>query len=281
MNAFQKQPSLRDVFAELTPGFRTPATAGNNALWMAIPVEVVMPSPSGAMPVHQSAAAPSDARQRRPSPAGHTGSPLSPLGGWQKRAVDLATAVVMLLLAAPVMLIIAFLIRVSTGGPALFAHTRLGFNGRPFRCYKFRTMVANSEQVLREHLAANPQAAQEWNETRKLKRDPRITFLGMMLRKSSLDELPQLFNILRGEMSCVGPRPIVAEELDRYGVSAGEYLRARPGLTGLWQVTGRSSCDYSTRVALDSQYVRDWSLLVDFVILLRTIFAVMRFDEAS
>jgi exopolysaccharide production protein ExoY len=195
--------------------------------------------------------------------------------------MDVVVALTALVLAAPVMLVIAGLIRVTSGGPALFSHSRVGFNGRPFICYKFRTMSTNAEQLLVEYLARNPEAAMEWEENRKLKRDPRITFLGLMLRKSSLDELPQLFNILRGDMSCVGPRPIVADELQRYGVCAGEYLRTRPGLTGLWQVTGRSSSDYSTRVALDSQYVRNWSIWADMVILLRTTFAVIRFDQAS
>src|SRR5690606_20950186 len=118
-------------------------------------------------------------------------------------------------------------------------------------------------------------------ETCKIRDDPRITFLGRILRKSSLDELPQLFNIIRGDMSCVGPRPIVKSELKRYGDHVGEYLRTRPGLTGLWQVSGRSSMDYATRVALDSLYVRNWSVWYDIVILFRTVFAVMRFDRAS
>jgi exopolysaccharide production protein ExoY len=195
--------------------------------------------------------------------------------------MDVVIALIALVLAAPVMLVVAALIRVIGGGPALFSQSRVGFDGKPFACYKFRTMCINADQVLREYLARNPESAMEWESNRKLKRDPRVTFFGLMLRKSSLDELPQLFNILRGDMSCVGPRPIVADELQRYGACAGEYLRTRPGLTGLWQVTGRSDSDYSTRVALDSQYVRNWSLWADLVILLRTVFAVMRFDRAS
>jgi exopolysaccharide production protein ExoY len=209
------------------------------------------------------------------------GMPQSPLGGWPKRTVDIVIALSALILAAPVMIIVAVLIRATTGGPAMYSHSRVGFNGKPFNCYKFRSMVSNADQVLREHLEKNPQAATEWEEKRKLKRDPRITLFGMMLRKSSLDELPQLFNILRGDMSCVGPRPIVTDELKRYGEKVGEYLQTRPGLTGLWQVTGRSSTDYDIRVSLDSQYVRNWSLRADFVILLRTTVAVMRFGETS
>lgn len=216
-----------------------------------------------------------------PAGQGESGAPQGPLGGWQKRMVDVTVALSALVLAAPVMLVVALLIRTTMGGPAIFAHSRVGFNGRPFNCYKFRSMVTNSDQVLREHLARNPEAAGEWEKSRKLRRDPRVTLLGQLLRKSSIDELPQLFNIIRGDMSCVGPRPIVTEELKRYGDHVGEYLRTRPGLTGLWQVTGRSSTDYADRVALDSQYVREWSTWVDLVILLRTVFAVMRVDQAS
>lgn len=204
-----------------------------------------------------------------------------PLGGWRKRALDLAVASTALVLALPLMAVVASLIKLVTGGPVLFAHRRIGFNGRPFRCYKFRTMVENAEQVLEDYLARNPRAAEEWRETQKLKSDPRITFLGQMLRKSSLDELPQLVNVLRGEMSCVGPRAIVANELARYGSAADEYLKTRPGITGLWQISGRSDVDYAGRVALDTQYVRNWSIWSDFVILAWTAVAVMRFDRAS
>jgi exopolysaccharide production protein ExoY len=211
-----------------------------------------------------------------------TGAPsYGPLGGWSKRLLDVSVALVALVVAAPVMLMITLLIKLTESGPAIFAHSRVGFNGTTFRCYKFRTMVTNADQVLHDYLSSNPQAAEEWQEKRKLRRDPRITLLGEMLRKSSLDELPQLFNILRGDMSCVGPRPIVVDELQRYGACAGDYLRTRPGLTGLWQVTGRSTTDYSRRVSLDSHYVRNWSLWIDLVILLRTTVVVMRFDQTS
>lgn len=212
----------------------------------------------------------------------HASGPQStPLGGRAKRLTDLVIALCALALASPVMLFVALVIRLTTGGPAFYSHTRVGFGGKPFKCYKFRSMVSNADEVLHEYLALNSDAAKQWEESRKLKCDPRVTFLGMLLRKSSLDELPQLFNIVRGEMSCVGPRPIVADELCRYGNGIGDYLATRPGLTGLWQVTGRSSTDYSSRVALDCYYVRNWSLWADLVILVRTIFAVMRFGEAS
>jgi exopolysaccharide production protein ExoY len=210
-----------------------------------------------------------------------SGSSNPPLGGLLKRFMDLAIAVTALVMAAPVMIVVAVLIRMTAGGPAVFSHSRVGFGGKSFGCYKFRSMVANAEEVLTAHLDANPEAAREWEQTHKLRNDPRVTFLGHMLRKSSLDELPQLFNIIRGDMSCVGPRPIVKDELKRYGDHVGEYLQTRPGLTGLWQVTGRSSSDYASRVALDSQYVRNWSPWLDIVILFRTVFAVMRFDRAA
>jgi exopolysaccharide production protein ExoY len=212
-------------------------------------------------------------------PALETG-PFGPLGGWPKRVTDLGVALTALVLAAPIMLAVAGMIRITTRGPALFAHSRVGFRGKPFACYKFRTMVANADEALADYLARDPQAAQEWAETRKLRHDPRITRLGHVLRKSSLDELPQLFNVLRGEMSCVGPRPVVTEELGLYGASVREYLSTRPGLTGLWQVTGRSSTDFARRVSLDSHYVRNWSLLADLTILFRTTFAVLRLNEA-
>lgn len=204
-----------------------------------------------------------------------------PLGGRAKRILDLVVAVPALIVSAPLMLVVALLVKVTAGGPVLFAHRRMGFNGRPFDCYKFRTMVANAEDVLRDHLANNPQAEQEWRTDRKLLHDPRVTFLGRMLRKSSVDELPQLFNILRGEMSCVGPRPIMADELQQYGAFSSDYLRARPGLTGLWQISGRSSTGYARRVVLDAQYVRNWSLWGDIAILAWTVVAVMRFEQAS
>ena len=202
--------------------------------------------------------------------------PVVPLGGWPKRAADILIAIAALLLAAPVMLSIAILIRASSRGPVLFAHRRVGFGGRTFQCYKFRTMVPNAEAVLEEYLASNPEAAAEWRESQKLRHDPRTNFIGLMLRKASLDELPQFYNVLRGDMSCVGPRPIVRDELQRYGTFADYYLRTRPGLTGLWQVTGRSNTDYDKRVSLDTQYVRTWSFWADMVILCRTPLAVGR-----
>lgn len=208
-------------------------------------------------------------------------SPAPCIGGRVKRATDIPIALLALIMLAPLMLLTALLIKVTTGGPVIFGHRRVGLNGNTFCCLKFRTMVQDADTALVHHLACNPDAAREWQETRKLQNDPRITPLGKLLRSSSIDELPQLINVLRGDMSCVGPRPIVAEELERYGTGASEYLKARPGLTGLWQVSGRSSLSYPERVALDCAYVRQWSFRNDVVILLKTIPAVMRYDRTS
>jgi exopolysaccharide production protein ExoY len=194
-----------------------------------------------------------------------------PLGGWLKRAVDISIASVVVVLLLPLIVLIGLTIKLSMGGPVIYAHRRVGHNGAPFNCYKFRTMAVNSDELLRKYLASDPDAAQEWLSTRKLRNDPRVTALGNALRRSSLDELPQLLNVLRGEMSCVGPRPIVAEELEIYGRHAKEYLRARPGMTGAWQVSGRSDTTYQERVALDCAYVSNWSVWLDLLILLKTI----------
>jgi exopolysaccharide production protein ExoY len=213
-----------------------------------------------------------------------TAPPLVPpreIGGRAKRTMDICLALLALVLLMPVMLLTALLVRVFMGAPVIFAHNRVGRNGTTFKCYKFRTMVSDADGVLAHHLETDATAAVEWQATRKLRRDPRVTILGRALRKSSLDELPQLVNVLRGEMSCVGPRPIVREELALYGPYAAAYLSTRPGLTGAWQVSGRSSLSYDARVALDYGYVRDWSLWRDIAIIIRTIPAVMSHDDAA
>jgi exopolysaccharide production protein ExoY len=205
---------------------------------------------------------------------------VQPVGGVSKRFIDISIAASGLILVAPLFVLIALLIKCTSKGPAIFAHTRIGFGGKSFRCYKFRTMINDAEARLAEYLASDPVAAQQWRDCRKLPHDPRVTPIGHLLRKSSLDELPQLFNILKGDMSCVGPRPIVSDEFVHYGPFAHEYLRARPGLTGLWQVTGRSSTDYAWRVSSDVAYVRSWSIWGDVSILFRTALAVLRFRDA-
>jgi len=204
-----------------------------------------------------------------------------PIGGRLKRTLDIVIALIAVILTIPVMLLITTLIIIISGGPVLFRHQRIGFKGRVFTCYKFRTMATGADEILEEHLAANPLAAVEWAQTRKLRNDPRMTNLGKLLRKSSLDELPQLLNILCGHMSCVGPRPIVREELSLYGSHARDYLNVRPGLTGLWQVSGRNAVGYQQRVILDGSYVQNWSITRDLIILFWTIFAVFRFEDTS
>ncbi len=203
------------------------------------------------------------------------------LGGRSKRALDIAVSLTALVLLSPLLLMVALLIRVTMGGPVLFSHRRLGLHGRPFDCLKFRSMVSNADAALRLYLVNNPAANEEWKTCQKLRRDPRITTLGRMLRRSSIDELPQLFNVLMGQMSCVGPRPIVDDEISRYGPYWTEYVKTRPGMTGSWQVSGRNRLSYERRVALDRHYVRRWSLLRDVWILVRTIPAVMRANETA
>lgn len=187
-----------------------------------------------------------------------------------KRALDILGAGTLLLLAAPVFLLLMLLVR-ADGGPALYAHERVGRGGRRFGCLKFRSMVTDSQARLDALLAADPEARAEWEATRKLRDDPRVTRTGRFLRATSLDELPQLINVLRGEMSLVGPRPVVAAELAaHYGAAAEDYLSVRPGITGLWQVSGRSETSYAARVALDAQYAANLSVWTDLGILLRT-----------
>lgn len=165
-------------------------------------------------------------------------------------------------------------------GPAIYGHERIGNGGRPFKCLKFRSMVVNSKEVLEQLLNTDPAARKEWDATFKLKDDPRITDIGKFLRKTSLDELPQLFNVLKGEMSLVGPRPIITAELERYSDEVDYYLLSKPGMTGLWQVSGRSDVDYETRVYLDAWYVKNWSMWNDIAILFKTISVVLRKDGA-
>jgi len=191
-----------------------------------------------------------------------------------KRAFDLSVSLAMLLVLLPVFLVLAFAIRLD-GGPCLFRHKRMGKAGRPFMCYKFRTMRQNSNDLLESLLERDPAAKLEWDTTQKLRRDPRVTRIGRILRQTSLDELPQLLNVLFGDMSLVGPRPITPQECARYGTFLRYYYSVQPGITGLWQVSGRSTTSYERRVELDTQYVTDWNLLSDFRILSKTIPAVL------
>ena len=195
----------------------------------------------------------------------------APIGVLPKRIIDIALALSGIILLAP-LLVICYLLTITTSpGPVLFRHRRVGFNGKHFDCLKFRTMLVDAPERLHHLLESDPIAAREWAETRKLRRDPRITAIGAILRKSSLDELPQLFNVLKGDMSIVGPRPVTDEELERYTASVGAYLACRPGITGLWQVSGRSTTTYDKRVACDAFYAQNWSIALDVKILIVTI----------
>jgi exopolysaccharide production protein ExoY len=186
-----------------------------------------------------------------------------------KRILDVAGAIVLAAVFSPLILAIVILMR-GEDGLIIYRHRRIGRDGRAFECLKFRTMVPNADHVLRELLERDPAIRAEWLRDHKLRNDPRITRVGRFLRKTSLDELPQLWNVMRGEMSLVGPRPVVREELLRYGRNVREYLSARPGITGLWQVKGRNDTDYRRRVALDTYYVRKQNLLLDLYILVMT-----------
>lgn len=196
-----------------------------------------------------------------------------------KRLFDMVAAFLLLILLAPLMGWLALRIR-QDGGPALFAHQRVGRNGRMFPCFKFRSMVVDAPERLEKLLASDPTLRAEWERDHKLKDDPRISAVGHLLRSTSLDELPQLINVLRGEMSLVGPRPIVTAELEKYGEDAEYFLMVRPGITGLWQVSGRNDVDYDTRVYLDTWYVKNWSLWYDIAILFKTVRVVLRRDGA-
>ena len=191
-----------------------------------------------------------------------------------KRALDIAGALVLLVVFSPLMLVIALLM-LPQRGPAFFGHNRVGQGGAEFACLKFRTMVPDAEARLQELLARDPDARRQWQADHKLDNDPRITRFGNFMRRSSLDELPQLLNVLRGDMSLVGPRPVTRAELQRYGEDSASYLALRPGLTGKWQVSGRNDISYSGRVALDSAYARDFSIRGDLTILLQTVGVVL------
>jgi undecaprenyl-phosphate galactose phosphotransferase len=187
-----------------------------------------------------------------------------------KHVVDFVGALVLSLVFLPLILIVTLALR-RQGGPVLFKHRRIGRDGEIFECLKFRTMVPDADRVLRDLLERRPDLKAQWLRDHKLKDDPRITRLGQFLRRTSLDELPQLWNVLRGEMSLVGPRPVVLEELIRYGSCAPYYLSVRPGLTGMWQVNGRNNTSYRRRVALDVCYVRHQGFWLDFRILAKTV----------
>lgn len=188
---------------------------------------------------------------------------------------DFALTLVGTVAISPILIFIAIWIYKDSPGPVIFKHIRIGKDGREFPCYKFRSMCVDAKEKLAELLENDPVAKAEWERDFKLKNDPRITKSGAFLRKTSLDELPQIFNVLKGEMSLVGPRPVIEEELERYGEYVNDYLMVKPGITGMWQVSGRSDIDYKERVLLDSWYVRNWSVWIDIVMLVKTFKVVL------
>ena len=188
-----------------------------------------------------------------------------------KALVDIIVTVVALVISAPLIPLITLLIKLDSKGPVFYRQTRYGKDGKPFEAWKFRTMVENAEVVLEEFLAKHPELKDEWDRDQKLRNDPRVTRLGKFLRKTGLDELPQIFNVIKGEMSIVGPRPIVQGEIKKYGKCYSLYAKVKPGITGLWQVSGRNDVSYEERVALDAYYVRNWSVWLDLYILARTV----------
>ncbi len=188
-----------------------------------------------------------------------------------KRVMDIAICLLGLPFALPIGLLLALIIYADSGAAPIYRHQRIGKGGRPFTIYKFRTMVRGADALLKNYLAQNPELAEEWRKTQKLKNDPRLTRSGHFLRKYSLDELPQIYNILRGEMSLVGPRPIVENEKEKYGRYFEEYCMVRPGLTGLWQTSGRNNTTYSQRVAYDHYYINNWTVWLDLWILAKTV----------
>lgn len=196
-----------------------------------------------------------------------------------KRAFDIVGALGIIIMLLPALAVLVFMVA-RDGGSPIYGHERVGRHGRKFKCLKFRSMVVNSKEVLEEVLRTDPIAREEWDKDFKLKNDPRITRIGHFIRKTSLDELPQLWNVVRGEMSLVGPRPVIEDELERYAGDVDYYYMAKPGMTGLWQVSGRNDVDYETRVYFDSWYVKNWSLWNDIAILFKTVGVVLKRDGA-
>jgi undecaprenyl-phosphate galactose phosphotransferase len=204
----------------------------------------------------------------------------SPSNRFVKKTFDIIVSVLLLPLLLPFIGILGLLIKLDSPGPVFYGHTRIGRRGKPFRVYKFRSMYRDSRERLNKILRADPGAKQEWETYFKLKNDPRITRMGNFLRSTSLDELPQIFNVLRGEMSLVGPRPVLQDEITQYYKECVDYYHmVRPGITGLWQVSGRNNVDYDVRVRLDSWYVLNWSVWLDIVILFKTIRVVLKKKE--
>jgi lipopolysaccharide/colanic/teichoic acid biosynthesis glycosyltransferase len=224
----------------------------------------------------------SDSAERRSSRSRREGALPSGLFRYRvvKRGMDLLLVILAIPVLIPALLLVAALVKLTSPGPIFFSHRRICRHGAFFSMWKFRTMCVNSSDVLEQHLARNPKARLEWNRTHKLRVDPRITSVGLFLRRFSLDELPQVWNVMMGQMSLVGPRPIVAAEVEKYAEFFDFYCRVKPGVTGLWQVSGRSKLTYDARVKLDCAYVTKWSLLGDLRILAGTFRSVVNRDGA-
>jgi exopolysaccharide production protein ExoY len=194
--------------------------------------------------------------------------------------MDVCLALVAIIMLSPLLILCVVAVGLTSPGPIFFRHRRVGYQGRPFECLKFTTMVPDGEKRLDAYLSANPGALAEWKANRKLRNDPRITSFGSVLRKTSLDELPQLLNVLKGDMSIVGPRPVIDAELDKYSDRRTAYLACRPGITGLWQVSGRSSTTYRKRVACDTHYAKNWSFAMDIKIIARTLQVLLESENS-
>lgn len=192
-----------------------------------------------------------------------------------KRVFDVVVSATMIVTLTPLLALLALFVVIGSGWPVFFSHTRVGSGGKPFKCLKFRSMMVGAEDFLQHFLATNAEARAEWERDHKLTDDPRVTRIGKFMRATSLDELPQLLNVLRGEMSLVGPRPVTQAELAKYGEASASYTALRPGITGMWQVYGRNDISYAQRIALDERYAREHSLILDIKILFKTVFAVL------
>jgi Undecaprenyl-phosphate galactose phosphotransferase WbaP len=193
-----------------------------------------------------------------------------------KRLIDLFMVIIVSPIILVITAIIALIIKCTTKGPAFYGHNRIGKNGKLLKTWKFRTMVADADKRLQEILDSNPDARREWEENQKLENDPRITPFGKFLRKTSMDELPQLWNIFLGQMSFVGPRPVTESEINKYGNKAKYILSVKPGLSGMWQISGRSATGYEERIMLDSYYIQNWSIWLDIWIIIKTIGVVIK-----
>lgn len=199
-----------------------------------------------------------------------------PISLFWKRFIDIGLLLVSSPITIPLVLIIALIVKVSSPGPVFYGHKRIGKNGKEFKCWKFRSMVIDADKQLEKILAESPEMRAEWEKDRKFTNDPRVTKVGKILRKTSLDEIPQFFNVLIGEMSFVGPRPVTKPELAKYGTKADFILLAQPGLSGMWQISGRSDTGYEERITLDSYYIQNWSVWLDIWIIIKTVFVVLK-----